>query len=95
MHEVEIQNNTKIRVFGTLESSSHIEGEFRILLWNIHKCLSRKLPEDIRQLLTKVDMVLFQEALLSEKWEKLLESFGSFEWGFFRGFHFPGTNTSA
>jgi endonuclease/exonuclease/phosphatase (EEP) superfamily protein YafD len=40
-------------------------------------------------------MVLFQEALLSDKWQKLLSSFERFGWGFFRGFEFSGTGISS
>jgi endonuclease/exonuclease/phosphatase (EEP) superfamily protein YafD len=40
-------------------------------------------------------MVLFQEALLSDKWQKILSSFERFGWGFFRGFQFSGTEISS
>lgn len=83
-----IITDTKIRVFGTLGEKPSIKGEFRILLWNIHKCLSKKLPADITRLLENVDMVLFQEALLSEKWTDFLTKMERFHWGFFRGFQF-------
>lgn len=91
----DIRDETRIRVFGTLCARPAIDGEFHMLLWNIHKCISKRLPADITKLLQSVDMVLFQEALLSERWEKLLSSFERFHWGFFRGFQFPGSYITA
>ncbi len=89
MDKTSIQKTTKIRVFGTLESPNMLQWDFRVLLWNIHKCLSKKLPEDMNRLLDRADIVLFQEALFSEKWEGLFEKFDGFGWGFFKGFRFP------
>ncbi len=90
-----LQDNIKIKVFWTLWEKPALTGEFRLLLWNIHKCLSGRLPADITQLLEHTDMVLFQEALLSEKWEQILSRFEGFDWGFFRGFHFPKSNIAS
>lgn len=63
-----------------------IESSFRICVWNVHKCLSKKLHRDIEKIFRDFDIVLMQEAVLSETWTTIWKSITEFNWEFFRSF---------
>jgi len=63
-----------------------IESSFRICVWNVHKCLSKKLKADIEKIFHEFDIVLMQEAVFSEKWNYIWKNILDFKWDFFRSF---------
>lgn len=71
--------------FGLSEIEA-IDSSFRICVWNVHKCLSRKLKADIEKLFQDFDIILMQEAVFSEKWNQIWKNIQDFKWDFFRSF---------
>ena len=63
-----------------------LDSTFRLCVWNIHKCLSKKLRSDIEKMFQEFDIVILQEAIFSEKWNQVWENFQNFRWDFFRSF---------
>jgi hypothetical protein len=45
------------------------------------------LEDDLKRMLHYFDIVLMQEAIISEYWEKALHYFDHFEWSFFKSFN--------
>ncbi len=78
--------HTKIKNFGTPDNNE-VDGTFNVLIWNVHKCLSNVLEQDLKYMLRYCDIVLMQEAVISEYWEKALAYFDRFEWSFFKSFN--------
>ncbi len=74
-----------IFTFGTHEIEA-IEKSFRICVWNVHKCLSKKLKSDIEKLFQEFDIILMQEAVLSETWTHVWKNMRDMKWDFFRSF---------
>lgn len=71
--------------FGLSEIEA-IDSSFRICVWNVHKCLSKKLKADIEKLFQDFDIILMQEAVFSEKWNQIWKNIQDFKWDFFRSF---------
>ena len=63
-----------------------IESSFRICVWNVHKCLSKKLHSDIENIFHDFDIVLMQEAIMSDTWTNIWKNITDFNWDFFRSF---------
>ncbi len=86
-------NKNNIFTFWVNEIES-IGNSFRLCVWNVHKCLSKKLRYDIYNLLKEFDIVMIQEAVLSDTWTTIWKNLSDFNWDFFRSFSIRrGTET--
>ncbi len=71
-----------------------IGDSFRLCVWNVHKCLSQKITADMQEFFQELDIVMIQEAVLSERWTMIWKNLSDFNWDFFRSFSLMwGTET--